>query len=271
MEQRRNINVSQTKHFRDRLRAAFSKLTYEAFCERAGFREDDYSNRMWRAWLELNKNFAAFDDVTLEGILGSASLIPIYVVLDGTPPDLKFLEVEQEDENSTMIDPPIGQYPGHTTLWRLGPFLAFSQKSGSEAVPSVSGPGSQSARKDGASGGGTPGLLAGYERVDTSNGTHLPNEGEEHPIEECEARGCVKLRLEPLTSEPKEGKSHQLLMVGIEEEADAKCTCGGWRLLRMSTTRIEITAIRQREIQNAFRHHLEDVGAYPSVHQTGAQ
>ena len=55
--------------------------------------------------------------------------------------------------------------------------------------------------------------------------------------------------------------THELLTEGIEPEADAKCTCGEWRLLRVATTpRLEAQAQRRQEIEAAFQTHLDKVG-----------
>jgi hypothetical protein len=54
---------------------------------------------------------------------------------------------------------------------------------------------------------------------------------------------------------------HELLTEGIEPEADAKCTCGEWRLLRMSTTtQPDALAQRKLDIETAFQQHLDKVG-----------
>lgn len=55
-------------------------------------------------------------------------------------------------------------------------------------------------------------------------------------------------------------KEHRLLTQGIEPEADAKCACGEWRLLRVSTTQAENPGQRQKEIRDAFQTHLDKTG-----------
>lgn len=49
------------------------------------------------------------------------------------------------------------------------------------------------------------------------------------------------------------------LRVQNDGEADAVCSCGGWRLLRVSTTMAPQPG-RLKDIQDAFDAHLDKVG-----------
>jgi hypothetical protein len=263
-------------------------MNFYEFCRRAGFLPNDYAKSKWAQWQSLSNIFAAFDDETLEKILGSPTLTPIFIIFDGASTDrLMFETVEFEDGTIVPNLPALTPYFDRPELYRLGPFLASVREPGLEAVPGASSPSVQSSRKDGPSGSGTPGALAGYGRFDDSNITHQPDEGEAHSVDECETRGCVKLKLAPLPKSykgpinvpcsscsdgdtamefhthdwvPVKERRHQLLTVNIEEEADAKCTCGEWRLLRVATTRVEMELQRREDIEREFRKHLDLVG-----------
>lgn len=174
--------MTQTTSFRQRLRAAYSHMNFHSFCCRAGFLPDDYARSKWAEWQTLSNAFAAFDDDTLEKILGTPTQIPIFIILGqdsnaqkygGTI--LEFVEVENEDGFSVAIDAPMTQYPGKSALFRLGPFLASVREPGLEAVPGVPAKPDQSPRKDGTS--KEPGPLAeqllGDAAYDESPNQHL--------------------------------------------------------------------------------------------------
>lgn len=109
--------------------------------ERAVFDTDMKRNR-WGIWSGLKE---ALDYL-------STNFVSVYIILDGARQhDLTFVEVENEGGFSVSVIPPLAPYPERGSLWRLGPVFASVRELGTQAVSGVLAPGSESARKDGAS------------------------------------------------------------------------------------------------------------------------
>lgn len=144
---------------------------------------------------------------------------PVYIVLGEPGPHQEFIEVENAAGEGVGIAPGQEPYTGHPGMWRLGPLWPFPPEPGPTSVPEPEA---------------TPGPSASTDEAPES-----PTPVSAAPVTELTATDGHELKITPTG------------------EADAVCTCGGWRLLRMSTG--GHSPQRHQEIEDAFRQHLNTV------------
>lgn len=162
--------------------------------------------------------------------LNDSGFRPVYVILGEPGPGQLFVEMEDDAGRSIAFPQGVEEYPGHPGLWRLGPLWAFPP---GEAPQPVSGkkapPGSKTPQ-------GNP-------------------SGDSPPVE---TPGSKKEKPNVSTQNP--NNAHKLT-IHIEGEADGTCSCGTWRLLRMSAGGTAQTPQREfvQEIREAHQQHLNKI------------
>lgn len=143
--------MSQTKYFRERLRTAYSNMDFHGFCRRAGFLPNDYAKGKWAEWQTLSNVFAAFDDETLEKILGEPTFQPVFIIVRDLGPQRDFEFVDIQNKVGERLSPlhAFECLPGDPPLIKIGPFLASVREPGLQPVSGTLTKPDQSARKDG--------------------------------------------------------------------------------------------------------------------------